>query len=81
MTGLAYLASIIAVVWLSYWLLQNSQSHRNNRGQPKQNPKRGIILQWTPFDYDVLEKSDQNSAEQNQTKGWRSRATSTRRRG
>ena len=81
MTGLAYLASIIAVVWLSYWLLQNSQRQRNARGQPKQNHKRSIILQWTPFDYDVLEKPDENSAEQNHAKGWRSRATSTRRRG
>ena len=81
MTGIAYLASIIAVVWLSYWLLQNSQSPRNRRIQPKRNSKPGLFLQWTPFDFEVAEKSGEEPAKQDQFKSWRSRATSTRRHG
>ncbi len=69
MTGLAYLASIVAVVWLSYWLLQNS------RTQPKQSLKRNNTPPWTPFDYELAEKQEAEPVKKNQMKNWRARAS------
>lgn len=74
MTGLAYLASIFAVLWLSYWVFQGSRS------EPKQNSKRITKPQWAPFDYYSAQMTTAEPAEQDQIRGWRSRAVSERRR-
>jgi hypothetical protein len=74
MTGLAYLASIFAVLWLSYWVF------RNGRSDPKRGVKREVKSLWSPFDYPD-DKASEAKPDEGKLTGWRSRAATDRQRG
>jgi hypothetical protein len=71
MTGLAYLASIFAVLWLSYWVF------RNGRSGPKRGVKREVKPVWSPCDYPE-DKVAEAKPDEGKLTGWRSRAATGR---
>lgn len=73
MTGIAFLAAVIAMLWLGHWLIQGKRSDR------KPKPARRNKLRWSPFEYRIQEVTEAEPAEQPQLPEWRSRAAAGRR--
>lgn len=72
MTGIAFLAAVFAMLWLGYWLIQETRSKK--RSKPTSRSK----LRWCPFEYRVQEVAEAEASEQPQLSGWRNRAATGR---